>query len=445
MAQQKEIAIMGAGLVGSLLSVYLAKEGHQVTVYERRPDMRKATIGGGRSINLALSDRGWKALSKVGADRPVREMGIPMYGRMIHHEDGTTSYQPYGKDDQAIYSVSRSGLNAVLMDYAEQHGVAFSFEEGCDTVDIDSRTAHLSNGKQVTPDLLFGADGAFSRVRLSMMKTDRFDYSQQYLPHGYKELSIPSAPDGGWLIEKEALHIWPRHDFMLIALPNLDGSFTCTLFAPFDGPNGFNQVSDSTSLKAYFKQHFADALPLMPALETDYFTNPTASLVTVRCYPWVKHQSIALIGDASHAIVPFYGQGMNSGFEDCDVLHQCMQQHGDDWSAVLAAYQESRKPSADAIADLALQNFIEMRDRVDDPAFLYRKQLEKRLHEKYPNAFVPQYTQVTFSHLPYEKALAAGKQQEAFFDQIIATLNIKQAPDHHVVESVMHAWQEFSA
>lgn len=443
MAQQKEIAVMGAGLVGSLLSVYLAKEGHKVTVYERRPDMRKATIGGGRSINLALSDRGWKALSKVGADQPVREMGIPMYGRMIHHEDGTTSYQPYGKDDQAIYSVSRSGLNAVLMDYAEQQGVAFSFEEGCDAVDMDSRTAHLSSGKQVTPDLLFGADGAFSRVRLSMMKTDRFDYSQQYLPHGYKELSIPPAPDGSWLIEKEALHIWPRHDFMLIALPNLDGSFTCTLFAPFEGPNGFNQVTDSDSLMAYFNQHFADAVPLMPTLETDYFTNPTASLVTVRCYPWVRHQSIALIGDASHAIVPFYGQGMNSGFEDCDVLHQCMVQYGDDWPAVLAAYQESRKPSADAIADLALQNFIEMRDRVDDPAFLYRKQLEKRLHEKYPSAFVPQYTQVTFSHLPYEKALAAGKQQEAFFDQIIATLDIQQAPDDQVVESVMHAWQEF--
>lgn len=436
---------MGAGLVGSLLSAYLAKEGHQVTVYERRPDMRKANIGGGRSINLALSDRGWKALAKVGADKPVRDMGIPMYGRMIHHEEGSTSFQPYGKEDQAIYSVSRGGLNEVLMDFAEKQGVQFVFEDGCEEVDIESRKAHLSSGKTVKPDLLFGADGAFSRVRLSMMKTDRFDYQQMYLPHGYKELSIPAAPDGGWLIEKNALHIWPRHDFMLIALPNLDGSFTCTLFAPFEGPNGFNQVTDKSSMMAYFKQHFADAIPLMPDLEEDYFTNPTSSLVTVRCYPWVKHDSIALIGDASHAIVPFYGQGMNSGFEDCDVLHQCVEQHGEDWPAVLEAYQQSRKPSADAIADLALQNFVEMRDRVDDPAFLYRKQLEKLLHEKYPTDFVPQYTQVTFSHTPYEKALAAGKEQEAFFSQILAQLDLSSSPNEHVAAEVIEAWRSYGS
>ncbi len=434
---------MGAGLVGSLLSVYLAKEGHKVTVYERRPDMRQANIGGGRSINLALSDRGWKALAKVGADKPVRDMGIPMYGRMIHHEDGSTSYQPYGKEDQAIYSVSRGGLNQVLMDYAEQHGVELVFENGCDEVDLDSGVAHLSGGQQVHPDLLFGADGAFSRVRLSMMKTDRFDYQQMYLPHGYKELSIPAATGGGWQIEKNALHIWPRHDFMLIALPNLDGSFTCTLFAPFEGTGGFDQVTDRASLMRYFEAYFADAIPLMPDLEEDYFSNPTSSLVTVRCYPWVKHDSIALIGDASHAIVPFYGQGMNSGFEDCDVLHQCMVQHGDDWPAVLDAYQESRKPSADAIADLALQNFVEMRDRVDDPSFLYRKKLEKVLHEKYPEDFIPQYTQVTFSHIPYEKALAAGKEQEAFFTRILPKLDMEKEPDSAVADQVAEAWRTY--
>lgn len=434
---------MGAGLVGSLLSVYLAQEGHQVTIYERRPDMRQANVGGGRSINLALSDRGWKALAKVGADKPVRDMGIPMHGRMIHHEDGSTSYQPYGKEDQAIYSVSRGGLNQVLMDFAEQHGVNMVFENGCEEVDIDSAIAHLSDGQRVQPDLLFGADGAFSRVRLSMMKTDRFDYQQMYLPHGYKELSIPAAQNGGWQIEKNALHIWPRHDFMLIALPNLDGSFTCTLFAPFEGAGGFDQVTDKASLHAYFEEHFADAIPLMPDLEEDYFTNPTSSLVTVRCYPWVKHNRIALIGDASHAIVPFYGQGMNSGFEDCDVLHQCMVQHGDDWPAVLDAYQESRKPSADAIADLALQNFVEMRDRVDDPSFLYRKKLEKVLHEKYPADFVPQYTQVTFSHIPYEKALAAGKEQEAFFTRILPKLDMEKDPDSAVADQVAEAWRTY--
>jgi kynurenine 3-monooxygenase len=447
MAQtSKEIAIAGAGLVGSLLAAWLAKEGHRVTVYERRPDLRKAAISAGRSINLALSDRGWRALEGVGAADAVRQNAIPMHGRMIHHEDGSTSYQPYGMEGQAIWSVSRGGLNAVLMDHAEKHGVKFHFENGCDDADHRGPTMVLDNGETVKPDLLFGADGAFSRVRLGMMlRNDRFDYNQTYLPHGYKELSIPPAPGGGWLLEKNALHIWPRHDFMLIALANHDGSFTCTLFLPFEGEHAFEHLTSPDAVTAFFQKHFATALELMPTLADDFFANPTGSLVTVRCRPWVFGRRTALIGDASHAIVPFYGQGMNSGFEDCTVLHQLMQQHSDDWDNLLADYQRLRKPSGDAIADLALQNFVEMRDKVDDRAFLYRKQVEKVLHKYHPDAFVPIYSQVTFSHTPYEQALAASRVHDRFFDEVLPGLDMNSEPDRELADRLIEKWKAFGS
>lgn len=440
----KEIAIAGAGLVGSLLAAWLAKEGHRVTVYERRPDLRKAAISVGRSINLALSDRGWRALEGVGAAEAVRQNAIPMYGRMIHHEDGSTSHQPYGMEGQAIWSVSRGGLNAVLMDHAEQNGVVFHFENGCDDADHRGPTMVLNSGETVKPDILFAADGAFSRVRLGMMlRNDRFDYNQTYLPHGYKELSIPAAEGGGWLLEKNALHIWPRHDFMLIALANHDGSFTCTLFLPFEGNHAFEHLASPEAVTEFFQQHFATAFELMPTLTDDFFANPTGSLVTVRCQPWVFGRRIALIGDASHAIVPFYGQGMNSGFEDCTVLHQLLQQHGDDWDTLLADYQRLRKPSGDAIADLALQNFVEMRDKVDDMAFLFRKQVEKVLHKYYPDEFVPIYSQVTFSHTPYEQALAASRVHDSFFAEVLPGLDMNAEPDRVLADRLIAAWRGF--
>lgn len=436
---------MGAGLVGSLLSIYLAKRGHTVNLYERRSDMRKQEMSAGRSINLALSDRGWRALEGVGIDKKVREVAIPMPGRMLHQEDGSTGFQPYGIGDQAIYSVSRGGLNALLMDEAEKAGVTIHFNQGVEEVDLDNYEVLLSDGTTLNPDLTFGADGAFSRVRLSMMKTDRFDYSQYYLPHGYKELSIPPAEGGGWRIEKNALHIWPRHSFMLIALPNLDGSFTCTLFAPFDGPNGFNQLTSNEAVVTYFEKHFPSALEHMPTLVEDINENPTSSLVTVRCYPWSQGGRVALIGDASHAIVPFYGQGMNCGFEDCTILDQFMSEHGDDWKSVFSAYEQSRKPSGDAIADLAFRNFVEMRDKVADDAFLYRKQIERILHERYPEEFIPLYSQVTFSHIPYEKALAAGEDQDAFFAGIMDHVDLTTPPSEAEVKWVWEQWQQHSA
>ncbi len=441
-ASPKNITIMGAGLVGSLLSIYLAKRGHQVDVYERRPDMRKTGAAAGRSINLALSERGWKALAGAGVDSAVKHMGIPMYGRMIHHEDHSQSYQPYGKEGQAIYSVSRGGLNQVLLYEAERAGVSIHFGNGCDEADFEQQTVRLQDGTQLQPDIVFGADGAFSRLRLSMMKTDRFDYQQQYLTHGYKELTIPPAEDGGWLIEKNALHIWPRHEFMLIALPNQDGSFTCTLFAPYDGENGLNRIKDKYDLMRYFTTHFPDLIPLIPNLTEDYFGNPTASLVTVRCYPWVKG-NMALIGDSAHAIVPFYGQGMNAGFEDCHVLAGIMDAYGDDWDTILHTYEQQRKPCGDGIADLALYNFIEMRDKVDDAAFLYRKKVEKLLHAHHPADYVPLYTQVTFSDIPYDKALEAGRRQDRFFEKVLPQLDMQAEPDEALADRLIAEWRNF--
>jgi kynurenine 3-monooxygenase len=438
----KDIAIVGAGLVGSLLGIYLAKKGHNVTIFERRPDLRKADISAGKSINLAMSERGWKALDAVGVGDEIRKMAIPMFGRMIHHPDGKQVFQPYGIHNQAINSVSRGGLNAILMDFAEKSGAQIQFNQGCESVDTKSNTIYFSNGNTREAEIIFGADGAFSKVRGSMMKKDRFNYSQYYIPHGYKELNIPPE-NGGWKIEKNALHIWPRGNFMLIALPNKDGSFTCTLFAPFEGEHSFEAVKDKKDLFDFFNSQFPDVVPLMPTLETDYFTNPTSSLVTIRCFPWTIDDRMALIGDAAHGIVPFYGQGMISGFEDCTVLHELMESHGDNWGKIFMDYESSRKPNTDAIAELAFHNFVVMRDKVADPVFLYRKKLERMMNEAFPEDYVPLYTQVSFSHFPYADALIAGKKQDRFFEEILPGMDITQKPDTATIEKLVKGWKAF--
>lgn len=437
------VSVIGAGLVGSLLSVYLAKEGYEVSLYETRPDLRKADISAGRSINLALSDRGWKSLDKVGIAESVRKMAIPMLGRMIHSIDHSVNFQPYGIHNQAINSVSRGGLNAILMDHAEINGVKMYFEKGLRSVDVNSNTLDFYDGDKVASEMIFGADGAFSKVRGSMMKSDRFNYSQYYLEHGYKELTIPPDANGKWLLEKNALHIWPRGNLMLIALPNMDGSFTCTLFAPFEGDNSFERVNDNKDLIGFFTAQFPDVIPLMPGLEEDYFTNPTSSLVTVRCFPWTLNNKIAIIGDASHAIVPFYGQGMISGFEDCRVLSDIMEENPNNWPKVLSLFETSRKPNTDAIADLAFRNFIEMRDKVADSEFLYRKKLERKLHVKYPDEFIPLYSQVTFSDIPYSKALESGKIQDRYFNKVLKDINIEVDPDEKLMDELIKEWRKF--
>lgn len=421
------ITVVGAGLVGSLLSIYLAKRGFKVDVYERRPDMRIAEIAAGRSINLALSDRGWRGLEGAGIADEIRKIAIPMKGRLMHYNDGRdNAFQPYGKSGQAIYSVSRGELNMKMMDLAEAYeNVTYHFNQRCVDVDLETATAIFENQDtkeiiKVSADRIIGTDGAFSAVRHSLQMTDRFDYSQDYLKHGYKELHIPPTEDGGWRIEKNALHIWPRGNFMLIALPNEDGSFTCTLFFPFEGEQSFESLKTEQQVLEFFNEVFPDAVPLMPSLLEDYFHNPTSSLAIIRCFPWSYKDKVALMGDASHAIVPFYGQGMNSGFEDVSIFEEMMNEFGDDWEGLFKAFETSRKPNADAIADLALHNFIEMRDRVANSQFLLQKEIEAKLSEKYPDKWLPLYSQVTFSDIPYAEALAHGRMQEDIMRKVMA-------------------------
>lgn len=448
--ESKNVTIAGAGLVGSLLACYMAKRGHNVKVYERRPDMRKTTIDGGRSINLALSNRGWKALEGVGVADEVRKMAIPMKGRMMHSKDGELTFQPYGKEGEAIYSVSRGGLNALLMTEAEKHAnVSIEFDQKCSSVNLETAEAKFksySTGEttKVEGDLLFGTDGAFSAVRASMQKTDRFTYSQQYIEHGYKELSIPPNADGSHKMEKEALHIWPRGAYMLIALPNPDGSFTCTLFFPFEGNPSFSTLDTVAKAREFFAQEFGDALDLMPHFDQEWEENPTSSLVIIRCFPWSRNGKVALLGDASHAIVPFYGQGMNSGFEDCTVLEQIMSENGDDWDAILKKFEVQRKPDADAIADLAMRNFVEMRDLTGNADFLLRKKIEAKFSKNHPDKWLPLYSMVTFSHIRYSDAVKEGARQDRIMEEIMAMPDIHENwDDPKVEEKILQLLQKY--
>ncbi|MDF2435812.1 MAG: FAD-dependent monooxygenase [Bacteroidota bacterium] len=441
----KNTTIIGAGLVGSLLSIYLAKRGYKIDLFERRPDMRTANVSAGKSINLALSDRGWKGLEGVGIADEIKKIAIPMYGRSIHFKDGTTAFQPYGKDNQAIYSVSRAEINMKLMDLAEeQENVKIHFNERCTSVDRSKMEAHFENTEthshtKVKSDLLFGADGAFAASRLNMqLSSDRFEYNQHYISAGYKELIIPPGPNGEFMIEKNALHIWPRGSFMMIALPNMDGNFTCTLFFPFEGEKSFASITTREQVKKFFEEEFPDAVPLMPTLVDDYMNNPTSSLVTVKCFPWTFDDKIALIGDAAHAIVPFYGQGMNCGFEDCVVLNNLIDKHKEDWPQILTEYQNLRKPDADAIADLAVMNFVEMRDKTADPKFLLQKKIEAKFSSAHPDKWIPLYSMVTYSpHIRYSTALKEGQKQEAIMQKIMAMPDIDKNWDSKEVEQAM--------
>lgn len=425
MESSKQALILGGGLVGSLWAIFMARRGYDITVFERRSDMRKAGYVGGRSINLALSHRGWKAISNAGIGEEIRKVAIPMSGRMIHSLDGQLRFQPYGKADEAIYSVSRGGLNQALIEIAESKGkVRFEFDSRCAAVDLEKGNITIENtatGVQQVHEapLIFGADGAFSVLRGALQKTDMFNYSQQYLDYGYKELTIPALEGGGFRMEKNALHIWPRKNFMLIALPNIDGSFTCTLFLPFKGEDGVEHLQTDEQVMEYFVTYFPDAVPMMPDLLEDFRNNPTSSLVTVKCHPWHYDHRFLLIGDAAHAIVPFFGQGMNAGFEDCTILDNLIEQQGEDWEYVIDSFDRQRYVDTNAIAELAVRNFTEMRDLVADPAFQLRQKIAARLHEKYPEQFTPLYSMVTFSHLPYHIALRESGHQDNLFERIL--------------------------
>ncbi|MGJ3236553.1 FAD-dependent oxidoreductase [Marivirga sp.] len=417
----KHIGVLGAGLVGALLSIYLRKRGYKVSLYEKRDDMRKSSSDSGRSINLALSRRGIKALEDIGVIEEVNKIMLPMEGRMMHSQDGELTFQPYGKEGQHINSISRGNLNKILLEKAEAEGVEIFFEHTCKSVDLAGTSVTFEVGaseKTMQFDLLFGSDGAFSRVRQAMEKTDRFNYEQYYIPHGYKELTIPATEDGDFAIAPNALHIWPRGQYMLIALPNLDKSFTCTLFFPFEGQPSFESLQTPQQVLNFFKNTFPDSLAHLKNIQEEYFQNPTSSLVTVKCEPWVKNNCV-LIGDAAHAIVPFYGQGMNAGFEDCYELNLLLNKYSDDWESTLTEYQELRKKDGDAIADLALHNFVEMRDLVADEKFLVQKKIEAKLHEKFPKKWIPLYSMVTFSDLRYSEAYEIGQRQQAIMDEVM--------------------------
>lgn len=443
------MAVVGAGLVGSLTALLLANRGHHVDVYERRQDPRKVGDATGRSINLALSERGWRALEKAGALEAVREIAMPVKARCMHGLDGGLTYQPYGLPgkgrfghDECIYSVARGPLNRILLEAAEATGrVDVHFEHRLEdfSVSQDAVSLAFEDRSPLHHDRLFGTDGAFSAVRQRMMKGDRFDFSQSYLAHGYKEIAMPPRKDGGFAIDPEALHIWPRGHFMLMALPNPDGTFTCTLFAPFEGPDGFAKIPDVVSARAYFDTHFPDVLDLVPDFDQDWASNPTSSLITTRCNPWHVGDRVLLMGDAAHAIVPFYGQGMNSGFEDARVLADLLDDHeghpsGEAWTALMANFTRLRKANGDAIGDLALRNFIEMRDRTGDPRFLLRKRIERRLTDRHPNRWVPLYSMVTFTHLPYAEALELGRIQDGIMEEVMARPDIDTVWDGSEVE-----------
>ena len=457
----EKMAVVGAGLVGSLWALMLAQRGHHVDVFERRPDPRAGAYKGGRSINLALSDRGWRALEKAGIADEVRKIALPITHRTMHATDGTLTRQPYGlpeaqgkfDDPQCIYSVSRALLNRLLVEESEKHNqVQYRFDHKCTDIDLQANTLSIEDGQGQSQalkyDRIFGTDGAFSAVRDRLMRTDRFDFAQRYLTHGYKEIEMRPTSNGAFKMEADALHIWPRGEFMLMGLPNPDGTFTCTVFAPYDGPNGLNQLETPEAVHAYFTAHFPDVIPLIPDFAEQWLANPTSSLVMTQCYPWHHGDAICLMGDAAHAIVPFYGQGMNSGMEDCSVLSELLDamESPSDWDATMKRYTELRKPSGDAILELALRNYIEMRDKTGDPSFLLRKKIEAKLATNYPGRWLPLYSQVTFSHTPYEEALQAGKRQDQIMEGILAQEGIATNWDRpEVFESILNAWESTGA
>ena len=440
----KKVTIAGAGLVGSLLGIYLARRDYQVELLERRGDMRKEKVEAGRSINLALSDRGILALREVGIADEILKLAIPMHGRFIHNRDDSTAFQPYGKQGQFINSVSRRELNGKLMDLAEQSGVNIQYHKKCSSINwqekIISCEEDKNAGASITNfDLLFGADGAFAATRLShMLQHQNFDYNQYYIDCGYKELSFPAGKNGSFLLEKHALHIWPRKDFMLIALPNMDGSFTGTLFFPFEGKFSFQNLDTPNKVIHFFEAEFRDVVELIPDLSKQFFEHPTSSLVTVKCFPWKRDDYFCLIGDAAHAIVPFFGQGMNAGFEDCRVLNELIDKHNHNWNYILEEFQQTRKPDTDAIADLAVNNFVEMRERTADPNFLLQKKIEANLHDKYPDVWIPAYTQVTFSPgIRYSEALRNSQKQESIMQDIMKIPGIESCWKEERIEQMI--------
>ena len=435
MNKQDKILIVGAGLCGSLLALRLGQRGYKVEVYESRPDLRKVDISAGRSINLALSNRGLKALRLCGMEEKAREICIPMYGRLMHDKVGNTFSSNYsGRNDEYINSISRGDLNAILLDEAEKHkNVTIHFNSACKSIDIDNNIAQFKNYDtntefEIKADVIFGTDGAGSALRKSyaLERDFLFSFSQNYLNHGYKELEIPADKKGNHQISKGHLHIWPRGDFMLIALPNMDGSFTVTLFLSYDeGEYNFNNLTTEEKITEFFEKEFSDALALIPNIKNEFFNNPTGPLGTIKCSPWFYKNKTLLMGDSAHAIVPFYGQGMNASFEDVLVFDEVLNQDLDSWESTFKTYQKIRKKDTDGIADLAIDNFYEMRDHVSDPLFKEKRKIEMDLEKNFPDRYFSKYSLVTFNeNIGYNEAMIRGRAQDKALLNLIADKNI---------------------
>src|SRR5256714_4943636 len=430
------LTVIGAGPVGSLLSLFLARRGHDVRVFERRPDMRRTGIGAGRSINLAVSTRGLHALHQVGLDDEVLRQAIPMRGRMVHAASGEPRFLRYGRDDsEFINSMSRGELNKLLMSEAERTGrVRIEFHKrligyaGSRARFRDERTGEESETQE---NIVFGSDGSASALRAAL----GLSVEESFLDFGYKELTVPKAPGGGFSLEKNALHIWPRKNFMLIALPNLDGSFTCTLFLPFEGAASFASIAAPASAERFFAETFPDALALIPRLGEALEEAPLGRMVTVRCSPWSRGPAL-LVGDAAHAIVPFFGQGMNAGFEDCTVLMEMLDREPS-FTRAFAELSETRKPDADAIADLAVENFVEMRDKVADPEFVLWKDVEAELSRRFPGEYLSRYQLVTFTRVPYRAAQEAGRIQLDLLHSLTAKARSARDVDYSAAQSAI--------
>ncbi len=426
MAKPFQIVIAGAGLVGSLLALMLGRRGYQVIVFEKRSDMRQRQMSAGRSINLALAERGIHALRQADLMDDVERLLIPMRGRMLHEVDGQLEFSPYGqRPHEVIYSVSRGQLNALMMTAAETHcEVDIHFQQAVQRIDLVNRTIELLDEVSQTTtqfeyELLIGADGVVSPVRDAIVQATGGNCSIDMLDHNYKELTIPAGAGGSFLMEKEALHIWPRGGYMLIALPNLDGSYTVTLFLPKAGNPSFQLIDEPHELDHFFRTQFPDATALIPDLQAEYFGNPIGELGTIRCDRWVFRDTACIVGDASHGIVPFHGQGMNAGFEDCSELCRLLDLHDDDWSVVLPEFERMRIPNANAIADMALENYLIMRDSVMDEDFQLKKQLGFELERQFPDRFIPRYSMVMFHRIPYAEALKRGRAQDKILTELI--------------------------
>jgi kynurenine 3-monooxygenase len=426
------MVVIGSGLVGTVLATFLARQGHEVQVYDRVADPRAADLSSGRSINLTLCDRGFAVLDSIGVGNAVREVAVPVMGRLIHDIKGDLTFQPYGNKGEAIHSIARTDLNKVLLDFASRnYEIGFAFNQKCRDIDFATPSIQLENirsGRHTsdTGKVIFGCDGAYSVVRSKMQRKMRLNFSQQYWNQGYKELRAFASSRRDWTSEQNVIHIWPRKDYMLIGFPNIDGSITCSLHLPFSGPLSFESLMTAEDVRELFRHSFPDVIPHMPDLIDDFLTHPANPMITIKCSPWSYTDRVVLIGDAAHSIYPSYGQGANAGFEDCATLSECMQTYREDWKTVLSEFERRRRPNTNAIADLCVEHFKELRDLVGSPEFLLRKEIERKINQTYPDKYKDLYSMITFTCMPYVEAMRIDREQRTILDQLMAVDNIGQ-------------------